>query len=621
MDARVEEVLRAAEEQPAQSVEHRGDSRALAVAESSVGEVTRAHRAMVDHARRGAGAGVRRRRAATSRAVRAESRPRAPRPRPRSPPSTDFALFGWVSPPLAFHQRRTRSPSSPAPGLNLVLPAYDGTGRIEARRDDILARLDARRGRSACAASSGRPLRRAGALGHRVDARGAGALDSIVADYRDHPGLPRLLPRRRAAPGRGDALPRVFAASCARAIPAHPAWNNLLGPRRRSRTRDEWLDYHARLPRQRAAGGAVQRPLRLPAPTATAASSSRTPPASRALAREYGLPFWSIVQLMPHGAYRALDRGRAALAGRACCSPTARAGSATSPTGRRAPDPRSELGPGDDRPRRRAHALVRPWSRGFEPRRAPGGRDAGRRCAWLATEHAGSVPAGGTPFVPRRLGRARSRAARRSASSRTPTGAPYLLVANSDSLAAPHDHARRCAARAACARLGGARRVDDAADHRRRRDAAAWRSTLDRPADFALLRLDGTVRPAARRTACARWRGSRRTRRAARCGFALIAPGRGRAARDRRRDRAPDLWSRALPAASADVRLARRARRRRRPRRRGSTSRASRTPRRRVVRRSLAADGGRRRELARAAKPHRRPRARPTSLAARRARA
>src|SRR5262245_62413032 len=53
-----------------------------------------------------------------------------------------FVLFGWLAPPLEFPQPE-RLAELAAAGLDVVLPSYDGEGRLEGRRDDNLAKLDA----------------------------------------------------------------------------------------------------------------------------------------------------------------------------------------------------------------------------------------------------------------------------------------------------------------------------------------------------------------------------------------------------------------------------------------------------------------------------------------------
>jgi hypothetical protein len=150
------------------------------------------------------------------------------------------------------------------------------------------------------------------------------------------------------------------------------------------------------------------------------------------IADEHGIPFWSYVLLVEHGPYRGLDPGELRWQVSHLLAYGARGiGYFTYWTP--APDPKWNWKP----------AVIDydgtrgPW---YDVLVAfnPGVRAAGETIAgltWLSTQHAGSVPPGGVAFAPDDWIRAvggRAAIGRFAGAS----GARYVLVANSDSLAA-----------------------------------------------------------------------------------------------------------------------------------------------------------------------------------------
>lgn len=451
----------------------------------------------------------------------------------------DFVLFGWLAPPLAFSQPE-RLAELAAAGLDLVLPSYDSTGRIEGRREDVLARLDA-----------------AEALGLRCivwddrfealarwgieSAPGQARIDSIVADYRDRPGfLAYYLGDEPARPWRW--LPLLHRELRER-DPAHPAWNNLLG-RVSFPDRESWIDY------TRAYLDSVKPAVLCDDHYDFTEDGDRghfveNAAGLAALAREYGLPFWSIVQLMQHHSYRALEAGELRWQVSHLLAYGARGiGYFTYWTP--PPDPVQRWNPAviDHRGART------PWYEriaGFDRDvRAAGETLAG--LAWVATEHAGSVPIGATPFAPDDwVAEVEGRAALGQFVGAD--GTPYVLVANSDSLAARTITLGLRGASGA-ARLGGA--------------PGAWttlpttavgatrRLALDLEAGgFVLLRLDGTFdRLLAGRLGPLARVAPNPARGEARLALSRLAAGARLEIVDAVGRR---IWARALPAGSADV--------------------------------------------------------------------
>lgn len=385
-----------------------------------------------------------------------------------------FVMFGWLSPPLNFPQRE-RIAELAAAGLNLMLPTYGPIGRLDGRLEDNLAKLDAAAAVGAkCLVWDERvlTLRRGGS---GTSAR----LDSIVADYRDHPGF--FAYYLGDEPTREWVWLRGVYHELRERDPSHRGWNNLLGRAAFSR-RAEWFDYtrwyldstmpailcndHYDFKKGQDRGTFVENAAGL-----------------AALGREYGIPFWSIVQLVQHRDYRALAPGELRWQIAHLLAYGARGiGFFTYWTPR--PDSAQKWQPAmidRDGRRTRWYKRIAAWA----PRlHAAGGTLA--RLTWIVTEHAGSMPIGGTPFAPDDwIAGVEGRAALGHFVDRD--GVPYLLVANSDSLAA----------RTVTLALGGAARTasrlrDAPGSWKRLAISGARRLRLDlEPGGFELLRLDG----------------------------------------------------------------------------------------------------------------------------------
>lgn len=335
----------------------------------------------------------------------------------RVPP---FVLFGWVSPPVE-STTSERMAEYRGAGLDVALPAWADSGR----REDNLARF-------ARAASNGVACiawdRRLGDV-RFGEPGGLAAMDSVVADCRDHPGFLAYYFEDEPPAAHFPMLARYHAALRAR-DPANFSFNNLLG-RGSFPDRAAWEAYvrayrdtvqpavlcddHYDFLRGRDVGLFVENAAGL-----------------AAIAREGGLPFWLILQLIEHGHYRALTDGELRWqVGMALAYGARGIGYFTYWTP--APDPTWNWQYGaigwDGR--------RTPWFEvlaGLNPRV----RRTGLRLAasvWLATEHAGSVPIGGTRFAPDGwVGAVDGRAALGAFAGRA--GERLLLVVNADSSAA-----------------------------------------------------------------------------------------------------------------------------------------------------------------------------------------
>ncbi len=398
---------------------------------------------------------------------------------PSGPGFPAFTLFGWVSPPADSTNAR-RMDELVAAGMTLVLPSFSDTA-VEGRTADNLARLDllAPRGLRAIVWDEGfaglyhlDPRSPAGrALIDTVVARYAGRAEVLGWYLGDEPGAALF-----------DLLGGVHEVLRER-DPQRIAWNNLLG-RQAFATRDDWLaylrEYVARV-RPRVLcddhydfedsgdhGQFVENAAGL-----------------AAVARESGLPFWSIVLVTPHLSYRQVTPGLLAWQAAHLLAHGARGiGFFTywSP----APDPVTQWGDG---------LIARDGSLGplYAPLAAlaPRLRAAGETLAaatWLATEYAGSCPVGGTRFaaddwilaVDGRAALGQFAAA---------DGARLVLVANSDSasaqtLALTLPHARSVEQCGATADEWSA--VPGAPG-----DGGARVTLALAPGDFALLRIRG----------------------------------------------------------------------------------------------------------------------------------
>ncbi|MFN8588720.1 MAG: T9SS type A sorting domain-containing protein [Candidatus Eisenbacteria bacterium] len=208
-----------------------------------------------------------------------------------------FALFGWVSPPESFASAARYAELADA-GFSVVLPAWEDRGAVAPNLD----RLAWTRDRGA------RCLLLDLAF-DRVDPAVPASLrwaDSLVARYAADPAFLGWYLGDEPARDRWPQLRGWFDLMRAR-DPAHPAWNNLLG-RMAFDTRAEYEQY-------------LRDYVRDVAPSALCSDhyDFRTDGDRRqlvecvatlaAVAREHGLPFWGIVQLVRHRGYRDVDEG------------------------------------------------------------------------------------------------------------------------------------------------------------------------------------------------------------------------------------------------------------------------------------------------------------------------
>jgi hypothetical protein len=331
-----------------------------------------------------------------------------------------FEICGWQSPPNDSTDDARIAEMGEA-GMRLLLPAVGDSGRLA----DNLRRLD-------LAAAHGMRCILWDSRFERVDParpEGLALMDSIVADYRGHPAFFGYYlgdePPREFFPGLGQ----WYAALRAR-DPEHSAWNNLLG-RSAFKSRDEWLEY-TRDFAERVQPAALCNDQYDFLVTGDRGHFVENAAGLAAVAREAGVPFWSFVLLIQHLAYRALTPGELKWQVSILLAYGARGvGYFTYWT----PAPDSSMNwkygiIGWDGRRSLWYAVVSGFNRRV---RAAGETLAG--LTWLATVHAGSVPAGGTGFVPDDwLSAVDGRAA--LGYFVDGAGTRYLLVANSDSLAA-----------------------------------------------------------------------------------------------------------------------------------------------------------------------------------------
>jgi len=391
-----------------------------------------------------------------------------------------FALFGWVSPP-ADSCNAARVAEYAGAGLSLMLPAWLDAGK----RSDNLARLDLAAANGLRCLIWDQRFERFMTL-DPLSPEGGVLLDSIAADYEQDPGFAGYYLGDEPPAGEFPLLASLHAELRAR-DPAHPAWNDLL-PSYAFETFDAWPAYvRAYLDATRARVLCYNEYDFLT--TGDRGLFVRHLAAAAGIAREYGIPLWTIVQLIPHGAYRALTEGEMRWQVAHALAYGARGvGYFTYWTP--APDPAFNWHDGIiDR-----NARPSPWYAflaTLNPRVAATGR-ALADLTWLATVHAGSVPTGGTAWAPDGwIAGVQGRAALGEFTNAL--GARFLLVANSDSAAA-QDLALTFA---------GATPVERLSD-----DGAGW-TTLDTthvvagtrvalaPAsgDFLLLRVGGEAGP------------------------------------------------------------------------------------------------------------------------------
>ncbi|MFI5370793.1 MAG: hypothetical protein ACHQ52_04475 [Candidatus Eisenbacteria bacterium] len=210
-----------------------------------------------------------------------------------------FVRFGWVSPPSE-STTDAHVAEMAAAGLDLMLPSQGDAGD----RASQLHRLD-------LAAAHGM---RCIVWDSRFEAfyrwgvdspEGRARLDSIVADYRDHPGfLAYYMGDEPRAPW---ALHARIAAALRIRDPAHPVWNNLLG-------RGSWPDTTAWLAYTRSYLDSIPAAVLCDdhyefRTDGDAGTFFENASGLRVTAAARGLPFWSVVLLVQHRGYRAITTG------------------------------------------------------------------------------------------------------------------------------------------------------------------------------------------------------------------------------------------------------------------------------------------------------------------------
>jgi hypothetical protein len=383
-----------------------------------------------------------------------------------------FYVSGWVCPP-SDSTNPSRIAELADAGLNLMLPGLADQGR----REDNLRRLDLAAARGIrCIVWDNRFERI-----DPFDPSTYATLDSVVADYGNHPGfLGYYLVDEPRAPF--DALRRYQELVRAR-DPDHSIFNNLSG-RSGFSTHDQWIANNQQYVDQvkpmvvcndhyefRQVGDRHQ--------------FVENASGLAAIARAAGLPFWSFILLTRHGDFRDIGPGELEWQASILLAFGAHGiGYFTYWT----PPPDSTIGWGpaviDDQGRRTAwYPVVQSFDRLL---RSAGDTIVGLQ--WLATVHAGSLPAGGIWFASNETVEAVEGRATLGYFSDT-TGVPYVLVANSDSLSAREITLKLGRATRACV-------LDEAHDDWGAATCtplpADRRLTLALPAgSFALVRLEG----------------------------------------------------------------------------------------------------------------------------------
>lgn len=339
-----------------------------------------------------------------------------------APPGTAalprFALFGWVSPPRD-HATAERYAELAEAGFDVTVLAWEDSGTVADNR----ARLDFTRPLGVRNLILDMRLDR---LVHDMPST-FGIVDTVAATYRDDPALLGYYLGDEPTEERFAWLGRAFELF-RQADPAHPAWNNLRGLQAFASV-EEWQRY------VRAYADATQ-PAVLCADQydfltdRDAGQLVATAAGLGAVARERGVPFWGIVLLTEHVGFRRVTPGMLRWQVAQWLSYGARGvGYFTYWT----PAPhgyfqwRHGMIDWETAQRTEHYATVRALDRRLRP---VGETLAG--ATWLATEHAGSVPPGGTAFAPDGLLRdVQGRAALGWFADSL--GAPLLLVANQDS--------------------------------------------------------------------------------------------------------------------------------------------------------------------------------------------
>ncbi|MBI1797680.1 MAG: hypothetical protein HYR74_11605 [Candidatus Eisenbacteria bacterium] len=385
-----------------------------------------------------------------------------------------FTTFGWVSPPIAFTTPERYAELAGA-GMNVAITAWDDphTAAENLHRMDCAAAAGVR-----CLVADDR-FDRVAALGFTTPAAGA-LLDSIVHDYRDHPGFLGYYFRDEPKSPDWPGLASVFA-ELRRRDPDHPAWDNLSGIGDSA----SWVADNT---------GYVEHVH--PAVLCNDHYDFRIGfdyglfivniAGLRAWSLRYGIPFWCAIQLVPHANLRTLTEGEVTWQVAMLLAYGARGlGYFTYWTP--APDSTLHWGlaiVGYD-------AVRTPWYDVIARLNARA-RPAGELLAgltWISSQHAGSLPLGGAPF---RGDDWIAGVGGRAAIGRftDAAGVPYAVVVNSDSLAAR-------VVTLDLAGAGGASRFDER--------SRGWTPLATAPSggqlrlslalaagDFAVLRIEGT---------------------------------------------------------------------------------------------------------------------------------
>ena len=338
-------------------------------------------------------------------------------------PMPAFTLFGWVSPPVELTNDQHVGEMAAA-GMTLMLPAWADSGR----REDNLARLDLAAAHGMRCLIWDRRFERVASLGDST-AAGAALLDSIVGDYRSHPGFFGYYLGDEPTPAALPLLGRLFADLRAR-DPAHPGWNNLFG-RGHYPDRDSFLA--ALRSYTQAVGPSVlcddQYDFTIDGDTGLFFDNLA---GLNAVARESGLPFWVIVLLVGHTGLRQPTPSELSWQAAMALAYGARGvGYFTWWTPRPYDIWTWQPAVIDTDGRQTAWY---PYLTGFDRALHAAGETLGR-AAWLAATHAGGVPIGGIAFAPDSdIAAVEGRAALGHFADAA--GQRLLLIVNEDSLSA-----------------------------------------------------------------------------------------------------------------------------------------------------------------------------------------
>jgi hypothetical protein len=391
-----------------------------------------------------------------------------------------FTTFGWVSPPPA-ETTPARYLELAGVGMNVAVPAWDDPHERgeNLRRLDLAAAVGIR-----CLVADDR-IGRVMALG--IDTPEAGVVvDSIVADYRGHPGFLGYYLGDEPSSNEWPVLGRLYAVLRAR-DPEHPAWNNLYGFPSQGTAADSaaWVVDDTSFLDQVRPGVLCNDhyDFRTGFDYGDFVANIAGP---HLWSFERGVPFWSIVQLVPHANIRPITEGELAWQVSMLLAYGARGvGYFTYWTP--APDPRYNWGPAIityDGARTPWYDVVAALNQRVRP--------AGETLAgftWLSTQHAGSVPRGGQAFRGDDwLGAVGGRAA--IGRFTDAAGTPYLVVVNSDSLA-PREVTLALVGATGVSRLGLGQADWRAVPGSPTATGASVALALD-PGEFALLRIDGS---------------------------------------------------------------------------------------------------------------------------------